>query len=420
MDNLAVEPALSPAPVTPSAGLVWDGEDWISKSVLYREGRAGGWQLPQSGDQDGTEDQDPWTAVYGETSQPEEGDAVGAVEEVGESGRQREAAEKIGWRDLEPEKTKEDADGVEAALLVDETNTPLLLNSVVGLFLPSVYSLLLQRPAGPGAGQTTAPPHQLFQAVFSWQARVIRAQTFLVHISLLIILAVIFILVTFVTSFNYRPNLLTFPWFCLSTACLVILGIATLLWSLRIHPNTFSLQEEEESQGAGGREDAAEAAEGEREERPWVRVQGEPRLRLGRRRHLTQDSARDSVYSASASMLQSGEWPGRAGQKAAYCLLASLLALAPALAPALLYNLSPDTQLVLVRVDQGAHNQRVVVRVAGTVDQAGFGPEFQVQEVRVRLGGEVLETEGETGLQIVLDTKPQSQWRQGTVTYNTL
>ena len=117
--------------------------------------------------------------------------------------------------------------------------------------------------------------------LIDWQLKVIRAQTFLFNISILLVLVSILILVTFIESFNYKYNIFTFFWFSLMLGYLILMGVVTTVWSVWIYPfKTFPIQ----CSGFTQKERGKEARR--------------------RRRHTTGDSTTGSLYSATASMVR--------------------------------------------------------------------------------------------------------------------
>ena len=146
--------------------------------------------------------------------------------------------------------SNEDGNGneieLDVASFVNENNTPLLINSVAGFFFPCVHSTVSYHDAG--SSTLSAQPNclQFLEKLLAWQMKVIMAQVMIFNLAILIVLTVISILVTFVHSFNYKTNIFNFLWFSIIISFLFIFGITGILWTFKICPNQ-SWEEKEEN-----------------------------------------------------------------------------------------------------------------------------------------------------------------------------
>merc|ERR1719312_802420 len=143
-----------------------------------------------------------------------------------------------------------------------------------------------------------------------------RSQIFLFNTSILIIVLVIFCLVAFVPSFNYKTNILNFFWFSLAVSFLLLIGLSTLAWSVFVYPaSIFSLQPPPP-----------------KEENTQIQTN------TSRRRHVTGDSNRESLYSAADNIIKEDLGPGRIKLKSVYCGLITLIILVPSFTGILLFK----------------------------------------------------------------------------------
>ena len=162
-----------------------------------------------------------------------------------------------------------------------------------------------------------------FDNLLDWQNRVMRSQICLFNTSILLIVCVIFTLVTFVPSFNYKTNILNFFWFSMAFCFLVLMGLSTLIWSIWVFPSKiFSLK-----LSIGNKEDNT------------------MKTSVTRKRHITGESNRDSIYSASASIIKGDNGPWGIEMKVIYCFFVMFLALLPTILGIFLFKFIPDTQL---------------------------------------------------------------------------
>ena len=332
--------------------LVWDGQHWTSKSIM-------------------------------ETS----------------SGKQRQAVLESDGDEEEERRKKvelsEEEDETSVKTMIDELNTPVFFNSLAGCFFPCVYTLVTRQ-----RGLTLRDIEDLVM----WNMKVIMFQSFLFNLATLSILLAIFILVTFIESFNYKTNIFHFSWFCAINSYFVVLGVSVTLWSTVIYPRkTFPLFEKT---GRG---------EERREELPV------PKLKP-RRRHLTGESNTDSVHSAASSMMQEDEGAGgRNKLEMIYCLALSVIVLLPPLLGVLVYKVSPGSKIYLVQVNQSVQSaqsqsgpsSKIFTQVIGSYDSAGFQPDFEPLVVEnfsvVEWKGD--QDEDRSGLILYIDHTREDQWR---------
>lgn len=217
-------------------GLVWDGEQWISRSVM------------------------------------------GNIE----------SPRKVNIEDGVSQTTQ--LENIDPVSLIDEQNAPLFLNSLAGIFFPCVHIVFKITESSKFCSL------KVISELLRWQMKVMMSQTLLFNISIIVVLFSIFILVTFIESFNYKYNIFNFFWFSVMTIYLTLMGVATSVWSVWIYPSQIFPIEGEVT------EDAA--------------------VEPGRRRHRTGDSGVSMVGG-------SGAGPDNGRTKLCYSLLLSLLSLLP-------------------------------------------------------------------------------------------
>ena len=274
--------------------------------------------------------------------------------------------------------------------LIDESNSPLFLNSLAGYFFPCVH--LEFNPEQ----RTNISSLRRVSQLTQWQLKVTRAQTFLFNINILVVLTSVFILVTFVQSFNYKYNIFTFSWFSLMLGYLVFMGVVTTGWSVWIYPSeTFPIKSSSSDQKERGEERGEEARR--------------------RRRHTTGDSNTESVISATASMVR-GEaaGPELTSSKLSYCSLLSLLALLPCITGFLLYRFSPGQELYFVQFGQTESDGQVQVHMVKTVDHFGLeGPlEWRRVERILITNRTVIDQSANEEMILFVDTRPPDYRRK--------
>ena len=120
---------------------------------------------------------------------------------------------------------------------INEENTSIFLNAVTGMFLPSCHTHLQTI----GTDLADSDPETFFarnrerqEGLVGWQSRIYQRQVYIFNTALLLILATIFILVSSVSSFNYSTNVLSWFWFCVCLALMLLSGLLSLVltWAL--------------------------------------------------------------------------------------------------------------------------------------------------------------------------------------------
>ena len=297
--------------------LIWTGKEWISRSVL--------------------ENRD--TAQWSVTNHTE--DTLNSELDVG-------------WRPFKTldSKCEEKTVKFDICSLIDENNTPLFINSIAGLFFPSVYTLVMDTLK---MKERTVLTLDLFDKLFDWQNRVMRSQTWLFNSCILVMIIVIFLLVTFVPSFNYKTNILNFFWFSMATSFLLFMCLSTSIWAYWVYPSKiFALRKEVPDDD--------------------IHTNG-IKPSEHRSRHITGDSNRDSVCSGSANILKEDIGPGNMKMKAVYCGILTFLTLLPSMIGIFLYKYIPDNQIYIVNVDEQSNS--ILARVVGAINSFGFTDEFE-------------------------------------------
>ena len=200
--------------------------------------------------------------------------------------------------------------------------TPVLLNSVLGFFLPIAYSPPNPESTSPEKGklESQVRVHSKRQAI------TLRSQALLVNTCTLVVVVAIYCLVTYTTTFNYRSNILTPWWFTVAFLYLVLLFICSFLLSWL--PEPVCLQE-------NAQEDPASPAT-----RP-------------RSRHPTEESSRLSVHSTSSHLVKEEQGPANLGLRVAFSLLLTLLVLTPTIVGLVLFKTMPDDDIRLLQVKEG-------------------------------------------------------------------
>merc|ERR1712013_173761 len=98
------------------------------------------------------------------------------------------------------------------------------------------------------------------------------------------------------------------------------MGLSTLAWSVCVYPaSIFSLQPPPP-----------------KEENTQIQTN------TSRRRHVTGDSNRESLYSASDNIIKEGLGPGRIEAKGVYCFFTTVIILSPSIIGILLFKLIPE------------------------------------------------------------------------------
>ena len=197
-------------------------------------------------------------------------------------------------------------------------NTPILLNSLLGLLLPIAYS----PPTSEFSATRKLESHVKAQA--ERQANILRSQALLVNTCTVIVVIVIYCLVTYTSTFNYWSNIITPWWFTVAFFYLLLLYLLSLLL-------------------------------------PWIpilplvnkKVQENHSRSITRRRHLTGDSNCQSVHSASSKLVEEEQGPTDLCLKIAASLLLTMLVIAPSVAGIVLFKALGNDDLHLVQIKEG-------------------------------------------------------------------
>ena len=191
-------------------------------------------------------------------------------------------------------KKDDDINSVDKYHHIDEHNTPIFINSIANFFFPAVYTLFKE----PCANISWAD----FDSFLALRNTVIRYQVLLFNTSIIIIICVIFVYITFVPPFNYKTNILSFIWFSLTIGFLIFMGASTLVWAIWVYPKyIFSLR----------------------------------RYESNNREKASQDKL-----------------PGNFLFKGIYCLVLSSLVVLPLVIGILLFNFMPDEKFLVITVDE--------------------------------------------------------------------
>ena len=272
---------------------------------------------------------------------------------------------------------------------INERNTPLFLNSVSGFFYPSVNSTLVIK-----SGYSCLRILQDFQ---KWQLQIIMTQVLIFNCAALIIVIVIFILVTFVDSFNYKGNIMDSFWFSMMTLYLLLIGVIGAIWSFQVFPESkFPLMESVEEE---------EIVHTEKENNEMKTK------RTVRRRHITGESKTDSICSENHNFLYQEKGPNKIKTRFIYCLAASFLVLTPSILGVFLYKFLPKKQIFLTFAYQD-QNQVNLDIIESRIFQ--FENNFQILENDpefIRNLTESVFDQDKFNMSILLDNRPEERWR---------
>ena len=199
---------------------------------------------------------------------------------------------------------------------------PILLNSLLGLFLPVAYT-----PCGPQELQFPGKLKAEVKSQTRVQARTLRSQALLINCCTFTVVAAIYCLVTHTVSFNYRTNILSPWWFSLAFWYLLLMSVLSffLSWTLE----SSCLEEEQEDQ-----------------------LQTAPILRQ-RSRHPTGESSRHSVHSASSQLVLEEQGPRNLHFRATLSAFLTVLVLAPSILGIVLFKMLPEDNHQLLHVQEG-------------------------------------------------------------------
>ena len=216
----------------------------------------------------------------------------------------------------------EDHQSVDAS--VPSPTVPILLNSLLGLLLPTCYT-----PSTPEVSQYQGRLGTQVRVLARRQAAFLRSQVLLVNCCTMTVVVTIYCLVTHTDSFNYRTNILDPWWFKLSFYYLVVLFLYSLVLSWLLEIPCL--------------------------ERERIQEQSQPPhpILSPRSRHLTEDSIRHSIHSASSHLVPEEQGPGDLHLRTILSLLLTLLTLVPSIAGIVLFQLLPEDNLHLVQLHEG-------------------------------------------------------------------
>ena len=265
---------------------------------------------------------------------------------------------------------------------IDEKNSPLLLNSIIGFFYPSVYSTLVI-------------PHKkeiltILHEYQSWQMKVLKVQITLFNSVTLITITTIFILVTFVESFNYKTTILDNFWFSSASFYLMFMGLSSSIWVMRIFPKQFTLDN------------------GEKEMKEKEKNVG---LNIQRRRHLTGDSNNGSIQSATASFLEAEKGPGKMKFRLLFCALSTIIVLIPSTLGVLLYKIIPKKEVFIMKIHQSKDN--INLNMIMTHDNFNIDEDstlYNIENILIINATDQLKNFNKK-LVVFVDTRPINQWR---------
>ena len=229
---------------------------------------------------------------------------------------------------------------------VNETSCPLFFNALTSFIFPVVY---LPNVASKGNNLSSLKDIDKFRL---WQRKLIFFQVLIINSSILINLFVVGILVTFVQSFNYRYNIISFPWFTFILMTLILFGIVTLVCSYWIYPTNFSLSTKSQESNSNNFENTGNE----------------------RRRHLTGNSHTDSVTSANNSMLQGNIKLSKMPSKFLFCCTLTFFAIMPFFSGIIVYKLKPETDIFLVTIQK--NEQGINFDAVKSMYHFGFGSQI--------------------------------------------
>ena len=196
--------------------------------------------------------------------------------------------------------------------------TPIFLNSLLGLLLPIIYSPPTSESCNKGDLRLQV------KVLAEEQAAVLRSQALLVNTCILIVVTTIFCLVTYTTTFNYWPNILNPSWLLVAFLYLLLLYIISILfsWIPKI-----SLTDK--------------------------KIERTPTHSTSRQRHLTGDSNRHSIHSASSNLVKEEQGPKDLCLKITISLVLTVFVLAPSVAGLVLFKTLGNNDLHLMQTKEG-------------------------------------------------------------------
>ena len=201
---------------------------------------------------------------------------------------------------------------------VSDRITPIFLNSLLGLLLPIIYSPPTSESCNKGDLRLQV------KVLAEEQAAVLRSQALLVNTCILIVVTAIFCLVTYTTTFNYWPNILTPSWLLVAFLYLILLYFISILFS-------------------------------------WIpkipltdkKIERTPTHSTSRQRHLTGDSNRHSIHSASSNLVKEEQGPKDLCLKITISLVLTVFVLAPSVAGLVLFKTLGNNDLHLMQTKEG-------------------------------------------------------------------
>ena len=193
--------------------------------------------------------------------------------------------------------------------LVNEENTPILLNAVAGIFFPICHTQ---------ACTSHQMTEETLRQLLVWQNKFFQVQVLIFNSCILGVVCTIYFLVSSVPSFNYNYNVLDFFWFQTASMLLVLMAVLSFVMSLETKV-TMTIERILHCVG-----------------------RGEERRKSG-----------EDLY-----------------RKTYLCMLATLLVLMPAILAVVLFHVSPVSQPLLLVAREGEERRELVV--VGTTVPPGF------------------------------------------------
>ena len=135
----------------------------------------------------------------------------------------------IGWNRniviLSPRRERPEEDQVfpTPPPLVDEENTPILLNAAAGLFFPICHT---------EAAVSKEASNKNLEELLAWQSRFLKVHILVFNVLILAVVTTIYVLVSSVPSFNYNYNVLDFFWFRAACGFLGVMASLSLVMGL--------------------------------------------------------------------------------------------------------------------------------------------------------------------------------------------
>ena len=271
--------------------------------------------------------------------------------------------------------------------LINEKNTPILLNSMAGFFFPCVHTCFSydqDKRIGTISLQTV-------QQIIQWQKKVIMYQVFIFNLGVLIVLLTIFLLVTFVDAFYYKNNILDFFWFCMAVIYLISTAIFSMVWSLRIYPDKMFRIEERENDKTAASEDVVSRKKS---------------------RHLTGESNTESTCSATTSFIRDSEGPRLMKTRAVFCLSMSVVVLIPAILGITFYKILPENSIYVIKFK--TNHENIEANIVGVTENFGVTRDLGfIKPGRIIITNKTDDHFDASNIDVVLliDTRPAHEWR---------